>query len=110
VPYRPPRDLHRATRSCVMCREPIRRAHHNHRFCAKCKPLHVRERNEAQLILAIARRVGFVASADACERCDSTHWVEAHHPDYSRPLDVIYLCRRCHRNEHERTARERRSA
>jgi hypothetical protein len=26
--------------------------------------------------------------------------VEAHHTDYSRPLDVVWLCRRCHDREH----------
>jgi hypothetical protein len=25
---------------------------------------------------------------------------EAHHPDYSRPLDVVWMCRRCHRILH----------
>ena len=34
-------------------------------------------------------------------RCGSAT-VEAHHADYSRPLDVIWLCRECHRIEHLR--------
>jgi hypothetical protein len=28
--------------------------------------------------------------------------VQAHHADYSRPLDVTWLCDNCHRNEHRK--------
>lgn len=28
--------------------------------------------------------------------------VDAHHPDYSKPLDVMWLCRRHHQDEHNR--------
>jgi hypothetical protein len=34
-----------------------------------------------------------------CTRCSATP-TEAHHPDYSKPLDVIWLCRPCHLQEH----------
>lgn len=27
---------------------------------------------------------------------------EAHHPDYSRPAYVVWLCRQCHKDEHKR--------
>lgn len=35
-----------------------------------------------------------------CEECGSTENVEAHHPDYSNPLDVVWLCREHHRQLH----------
>lgn len=34
-----------------------------------------------------------------CTRCGHSP-AEAHHEDYSRPLDVTWLCRKCHRVRH----------
>lgn len=36
-----------------------------------------------------------------CRDCGAAR-TQAHHPDYARPLDVVWLCRRCHRAEHRR--------
>lgn len=35
-----------------------------------------------------------------CAHCGTTEKVQAHHHDYSRPLDVTWACFKCHR-EHE---------
>ena len=35
-----------------------------------------------------------------CQRCGSTTRVQAHHHDYSLPLDVHWLCEPCHNLEH----------
>ena len=35
-----------------------------------------------------------------CERCGSTHKVEAHHDDYSKPLDIRWLCEEHHKQRH----------
>lgn len=35
-----------------------------------------------------------------CEKCRSKEWVEGHHEDYTKPLEVIWLCRPCHRKRH----------
>lgn len=36
-----------------------------------------------------------------CEKCGCTN-VDAHHHDYSAPLDVTWLCPRCHALEHRK--------
>lgn len=35
-----------------------------------------------------------------CEKCGEMK-VEAHHPDYSKPLEVHWLCRKCHAEHHK---------
>lgn len=35
-----------------------------------------------------------------CERCQTTDTVVAHHEDYSKPLDVIWLCDQHHKERH----------
>ena len=35
-----------------------------------------------------------------CQACGSTLQVEAHHEDYSKPLNVVWLCNSCHRHRH----------
>lgn len=35
-----------------------------------------------------------------CEHCSSDLRVEAHHVDYSQPLQVVWLCRFCHKKLH----------
>lgn len=47
-----------------------------------------------------------------CAFCHSSGKVEAHHHDYSKPLDVTWLCKPCHRRFHalERMATYREDA
>jgi hypothetical protein len=37
---------------------------------------------------------------DHCETCGSVKFLERHHPDYSKPLEVITLCKSCHKSIH----------
>jgi hypothetical protein len=45
-----------------------------------------------------------------CERCGATDGIHAHHEDYSRPLDVNWLCVPCHAQRHREINEERRRA
>jgi hypothetical protein len=55
-------------------------------------------RRAAQVALGNAKRDGRVV-AQLCWVCGSK--AEAHHPDYSAPLDVVWLCRPHHKQAHE---------
>lgn len=44
-----------------------------------------------------------------CERCGTTAFIHAHHEDYSRPLDVTWLCSKCHGLRHAEINEERRN-
>jgi hypothetical protein len=37
---------------------------------------------------------------ETCSRCNKTARIEGHHPDYSKALEVVWLCRPCHVEEH----------
>jgi len=43
-------------------------------------------------------------SKQACRECRSPK-SETHHPDYGKPLDVVWLCRPCHRKTHNIAAK-----
>ncbi len=37
---------------------------------------------------------------EPCAFCGRTDNIHAHHPDYDKPLDVVWLCVQCHRRLH----------
>lgn len=44
---------------------------------------------------------GHVIRPQACESCHGPN-PQGHHPDYAKPLEVMWLCRRCHGAEHHK--------
>ena len=59
----------------------------------------VKEQARARLHAAVAS--GLVVKPTACSECQcSTRRIEAHHEDYAKPIDVIWLCSRCHGLRH----------
>lgn len=43
-----------------------------------------------------------------CQRCGFAFGIQAHHEDYSKPLEVIWLCIKCHGERHREINEERR--
>lgn len=58
-----------------------------------------RERRAAHTQVGNAVRDGRLAKSP-CVFCGATDNLEAHHHDYSKPLDVTWLCHPCHRRFH----------
>jgi len=51
-----------------------------------------------------AIRRGDLVRPDTCSECGAVGKIEASHDDYARPLDVEWLCRRCHSRKDRRLA------
>lgn len=51
---------------------------------------------EIQTAHTIASKYRLSLIKECCEVCGSKENLELHHPDYSKPLEVITLCRKCH--------------
>jgi len=58
-------------------------------------------KTRARLKLRRAVRSGKV-KRQPCAVCGSTHKIHGHHEDYSKPLDVIWLCQTHHLERHGR--------
>ena len=43
---------------------------------------------------------GKITKISACEICGKGGRLEKHHPDYTKPLSVVFLCPACHRGVH----------
>jgi|SRR5580658_3767702 hypothetical protein len=60
-----------------------------------------RDKVNAYRKLYRAIKSGKVQRQYVCQDCGSkASRIDAHHEDYSKPLDVLWLCRQCHRNRH----------
>lgn len=54
-------------------------------------------KHQARVKLGIAVSAGKIKRPVKCSRCDQPHKrIEGHHPDYTKPLDVVWLCPPCH--------------
>lgn len=59
------------------------------------------ETYRAHTMVANAVRTGELEKPDRCSHCHSKESrIEGHHEDYSKPLEVIWLCSPCHKQLH----------
>jgi len=67
--------------------------------CSKNWGLNNPEKRKAQNMVNNAVRDGKIIKLP-CEHCDNPK-SQGHHPDYTKPLEVIWLCATCHSLEHK---------
>jgi predicted DNA-binding protein YlxM (UPF0122 family) len=67
----------------------------------------LRADDQAQNLVETAIQQGVIQRKTACESCGSTKYfkdgrsgIQAHHDDYNKPLDVRWLCQKCHHEWH----------
>jgi len=58
-----------------------------------------RQKFRAHYEVAKAIKNGTLVRPETCEHCGSEEKIEGSHTDYSRPLDVEWLCPPCHRRK-----------
>lgn len=63
-----------------------------------------RDRYRAHRLVEYALKRGAMRKPPRCDQCGARGPVEAHHDDYTKPLEVRWLCDLCHRTEHREEA------
>lgn len=58
-------------------------------------------RHHAWKLVRAAVRSGQLIKPETCSRCGKGGVIEGHHPDYTKPLEVVWLDRSCHRRLHK---------
>ena len=68
------------------------------------RPSYSSTQKTAWATIQTAIRRGDLKRPDTCEVCGRQGAIDAHHPDYTEPLDIRWLCRICHGLEHTNAA------
>lgn len=58
------------------------------------------EKYAARTLVGNMIRDGKIIRPDRCESCREPNLPHAHHDDYGKPLDITWLCPRCHGARH----------
>lgn len=61
-----------------------------------------RDRTDARKAVQDAIKRNRLVRPDRCERCHMKPSEHAHHPNYEQRLSVVWLCRKCHAEIHNR--------
>lgn len=70
------------------------------RNSVKLQRLKSPEKNRARKIFWCAVRVGHIIRPTNCSNCLVDCKPDGHHEDYNKPLEVIWLCKKCHVKVH----------
>lgn len=67
----------------------------------KSMKLH-KDRQNARMAVNYWIKKGTIVRPKVCPSCNKRKKTEAHHHDYTKPLEVTFMCRQCHRQEHRK--------
>ena len=62
------------------------------------------EHSAARNLLNAAVRRGDIVRDSVCRRCGAETKLQGHHEDYSKPLEVVWLCSECHGKAHRKVS------
>ena len=60
-----------------------------------------KERYHARYLVAKAIKQNKIKKPKTCELCGKEGRIEGHHEDYSKPLEVMWLCNQCHEKQNK---------
>ena len=72
----------------------------NHVICTKRSRQKYPEKYKARTKVGNDLRLGKLKRPDSCSVCGSSAKLEAHHTDYSKPLELVWTCTPCHKKIH----------
>ena|SRR3990167_8116909 len=97
---------------CSKCNIGSRRSV-DQRYCRLCHNSYMRENRKKYISLSLEQKKRADARSywhlhmkrknlkkEPCLNCLGIQNLEAHHSDYNNPLNIIWLCRDCHRHKH----------
>ena len=62
------------------------------------------DKHAVRKLTEAAMQSGRLVRPDHCSECLTRGHVDAHHPNYGKPLDVTWLCKKCHGKKHRSAA------
>ena len=87
-------------RGCKICTQEHRKSP-RYREIHKNTMVNYHKRNKlkskARAVFTRSVRMGHTIRPTNCSKCGAEGKIEAHHEDYTKPFEVIWLCRPCHR-------------
>lgn len=93
---------------CKECDKEKRKTHYKQNILIQSQRLKEYEKmnklkRNAKTMINYALATGKLIKPIICENCGNRDLkLEGHHADYSKPLEVSWLCRKCHINLHRR--------
>lgn len=96
------RDQITARRKAWRARNPDKVKAQSKRDAARNKNAkrHKSDKHRAPQAVCRAVKTGKLTRPKTCSKCGMEGKVEGHHPDHTKFLEVVWLCRCCHMEEH----------